>query len=290
MSHSTLMAVLLGSSLMSTVVFHGKEFKFPEGTSQQQMEQVLSEYVVSQGGASQFIPRPDSDAAMRSENTALTPTQSYVAAPQEGVEPEVVQSPISLTNDQQGFADVIAEVETGGLSNRSIRTKVRPGRGSTKGSSAYGKYQITRGLLSGTIRNAQVTFSEQELAAANELMNRQEIGLAIGGRDRVNYQAGGSRHSLAQRWAKEYGYEGDVESFLNDFDYGGTYGLAEDADFQVLYESMARKLLNKTLKDAGGDVVKAAGVWHGGPKGAGKSTEMYKQKVRRLLGENDGAS
>ena len=286
MSRSTLMALLVGSSLMSTVIFHGKQFEFPVGTSQDQMEQVLSEYVVQKGSASEFIPTPDSDAAMRSENTSLAPAEGYAELLEGSGNAEVIQSPISLTKDQQDFAEVIAQVETGGLKNRSIRTKARPGIGSVKGSSAYGTYQITRGLLRGSIANKTVDFSQQELNAAQELMNRQEIGLAIGGRDRKNYQAGGARHGLAQRWAKQYGYENDVESFLNDFDYGGTYGLAEDADFQVLYESMARKLLNKTLKDAGGDVVQAAGVWHGGPKGAGASTEMYKNKVRRILGES----
>ena len=199
-----------------------------------------------------------------------------------------LQNPVPLTDKQAEFAKNIAQIETGGLQNRSVRTQVKPS-GSQKGSSAYGTYQITHGLLRGTLENQVIALSGQERAAAEELMARQEVSLSIGGRDRVNYQAGGTKHGIAQKWAKEYGYE-DVESFLNDFDYGGTLGLADDADFQVLYESFARKLLNKHLKDAGGDMVAAAAVWHGGPTGAGKTTEQYKQKMRKLMEASNGGS
>lgn len=276
MLHLILMAhLILEVSSMTTVNFQGQTFKFPAGASEAQIGDALKEYVVSTAAAS-TLPAEDASASTRTENISNVPTESYL-----GEGEEVVQTPIGLKEDQQQFADGIAQVETGGLKQRGIRTKVRPSSDGA-GSSAYGKYQITHGLLSGAIDTGFIDLTEQEMKAAKELMTRQEMALTVGGRDRADYQTGGSKYSAAQKWAKEYGYS-DVESFLDDFDYGGTYGLAEDSDFQVLYESFARKLLNKTLEKAGGDMVKAGGVWHGGPKGAGKSTEMYKKKLKRVL-------
>ena len=268
------------SNGMPVVQFKDQRFNFPAGATEEQMKQAIGQYIESQGGASQFLPTPDSDHAMRSENPQLAPSESYLPeATPEGEQP-VIQQVHPVSGKVAQFAEVIADVETGGQPERSIRTKAKP-TVDGRGSSAYGTYQITRGLLRGALENNTVNFTEQERAAAQELINRQEIALAVGGRDRKHYQKGGSKHGMAQRWAKSYGYE-DVNQFLDDFDYGGTYGLAEDGDFQVLYESFARKLLNHTLKQAEGDVFKAARVWHGGPKGAGKSTDLYEQKVRKV--------
>lgn len=274
-------ALTLGASDMPVVNFQGQQFNFPPGTSEAQIGDALKEYMV-QSATARSMPSNDSSSDVRTENTSRVPTESYLQ------EEETLQSPVGLTAEQQKFADNIAQIETGGLAQRGVRTMVRPSEGQS-GSSAYGKYQITHGLLSGTIRNGDIPFTEQEMAAANELLTRQEMALALGGRDRVHYQSGGSKYGIAQKWAKEYGYD-DVEAFLDDFDYGGTLGLAEDGDFQVLYESFARKLLNKTLEDAGGDMLAAAGVWHGGPKGAGSATELYKQKMKRLLEAGNGDS
>lgn len=258
---------------MQKVEFQGKHFEFPAQATPEQIEGALKQYLESRPTAD-GLSTPDKSASLRTEEQ-YTPAESYFA---EGE--EQLQALQKMNAEQTKFAETIAEVETGGLQNRSVRTQVRPG-GSGQGSSAYGTYQITHGLLSGYIENQVVQFSEQERAAADELLRRQQISLAIGGRDRVKYQEGGAKHGQAVSWAKSYGYE-DVQSFLDAFDYGGNLGLSNDAEFQVLYESFARKMLNKHLKDAGGDPFKAARVWHGGPKGAGKKTDMYEQKVRKL--------
>ena len=276
MLHLILMVALtLGASSMTVVKFQGQQFNFPLGTNEAQIGDALKEYMF-QSASARSLMSTDVSADVRIENTSRTPTESYVQG-----EEATLQSPVTLKPEQQKFADNIAQIETGGLAQRGVRTMVRPS-GEGKGSSAYGKYQITHGLLRGAIDNEFIEFSQQELTAAEELLARQEMALAIGGRDRAKYQQGGSEYGIAQKWAQTYGYE-DVESFLDDFDYGGTYGLAEDGDFQVLYESFARKLLNKTLEQAGGDMVAAAGVWHGGPKGAGANTDMYKEKMKRLM-------
>lgn len=262
---------------MQKVEFQGRQFEFPTQASKEQIEGALQQYLQSQPTAA-GLSTPDKSAAMRTEEQ-YAPTESYLGESVEGETPQL-QALHKMNKEQRQFADAIAEVETGGLQNRSVRTQVKP-NGDGAGSSAYGTYQITHGLLSGYIENKVVEFSEQELAAANELLRRQEISLAIGGRDRVKYQSGGAKHGQAVAWAKAYGYE-DVESFLDAFDYGGNLGLSNDAEFQVLYESLARKMLNRHLKDAGGDPFKAARQWHGGPKGAGKKTDMYEQKVRKV--------
>ena len=263
---------------MQKVEFQGKRFEFPAQATQEQIESALMQYMESRPTAD-GMSSPDKSAKLRTEEQ-YAPVESYF---DEG--DEALQAVQKLTAQEQRFAEAIAEVETGGLQNRSVRTMVRP-NGSNKGSSAYGTYQITHGLLSGYLEGGVIPFSEQEQKAAEELLRRQEIALTIGGRDRSKYEASGRLHGQAQAWAKSYGYE-TVKEFLDDFDYGGTLGLGNDAEFQVLYESFARKMLNKHLKDAGNDPFKAARIWHGGPKGAGNKTKMYEQKVRKIYEQSD---
>jgi hypothetical protein len=257
------------------VEFQGQRFEFPAQATTEQIQKTLGQWRQDQPTVS-GLSTPDKSAGLRTEDTSYAPTESYFENPEDRL--QVLQS---LNTKQSEFAELIAEVETGSQPNRSIRTKVKP-TGGNAGSSAYGTYQITHGLLSGWVEQGK--FSGQEQAAAQELLRRQEISLAIGGRDRVKYEAGGAKHAQGKAWATAYGYE-TVEEFLDDFDYGGTLGLGNDAQFQVLYESFARKMLNQHLRDANGDVLKAAAVWHGGPKGAGKTTKQYVEKVRRLMDE-----
>ena len=104
---------------------------------------------------------------------------------------------------------------------------------------------------------------------------------------RSRYARGGERAAQGALWAKQYGYE-DVNKFLEDFDYGGSLGLADNAEFQYLYENAARKLLMRHLKDAGGDAVQAAAVWHGGPSWqtakSKNDTLAYIARMRKLMG------
>lgn len=262
-------------AMAKKVEFQGNMFEFPEAATTQQIQDALGQWRESRPTVD-GLSTPDTSAGMRTENVSYAPTESYFENPE-----DVTQTLQVLNQQEMGFAELIAEVETGGVPNRSIRTKARP-TGTNAGSSAYGTYQITHGLLSGYVEMG--IFSAQETAAAQELLRRQEISLAIGGRDRKKYEEGGRLHAQGRQWAASYGYD-SVTEFLDDFDYGGTLGLSGDGTFQVLYESFARKMLNKHLSDANGDILKAARVWHGGPKGAGKSTEQYVNKVRRLLDE-----
>lgn len=285
MRHVTLMAlgILVGVISMPIVNFEGKQFKFPDGTSQEEMGKALDQYIAQGTSASQALPTPDSDAAVRSERTNIARRESYVPKNEDGTDGLFPDLP-PLSGPQAEFATRIAEIETGGLDNRFVRTGVKPQPGQP-GSSAYGTYQITRGLLRGTLEQELVNFTPAEREAAQELIERQEIALTIGGVDRKTYQKGGPKYGLALRWARQYGYE-DVESFLTDFDYKGTLGLADDGDFQVLYESFARKMLNKTLEQAGGDELLAAGIWHGGENKRkwSASTRQYQNKMRLLQG------
>ncbi|MFG1501701.1 hypothetical protein ABMA70_15955 [Halobacteriovorax sp. XZX-3] len=267
---------------MPQVEFRGQRFSFPEGATEEQISGVLRDYMETQPTAN-GMSTPDRSAAIRTEN-GYAPTESYFGETMDGEEPKLQDVP-KLTAEQRRFAEAIAQVETGGLDNRFIRTKVKP-NGTAAGSSAYGTYQITHGLLSGYLDKGVVSLTEQERAAAEELLRRQEIALTIGGRDRAKYQKGGIYQSQGVRWAKAYGFE-NVDEFLDAFDYGGTLGLDDDAEFQTLYESFARKMLNKHLDEAGGNPFKAARIWHGGPKGAGATTDNYERKVRRIYEQGD---
>lgn len=283
-----LMVTLYGNSNM-LVDFEGTQYDFPDGTGDDEVASVLNSYVIEQSSAASALPTPDTAASTRTERVSYKPRESYLPQPEDGTE-AVMPEMTELNDQQRQFADLIGEVETGGEESRSIRTKVKP-TGDGAGSSAYGTYQITHGLLSGVVEGNSIGLNEAELSAAQELLDRQELALTIGGRDRAKYQKGGAKYGMAQKWAKTYGYE-TVEEFLTDFDYGGTLGLEDDADFQVLYESFARKLLNDTLKQAGGDVAKAAGIWHGGANTSkwGATTKQYQQKVAKLLGVNGGTN
>lgn len=196
---------------------------------------------------------------------------------------EEMEGLLPLNDTELGFASTIGEIETGGLENRFIRTKM-----AGTGSSAYGPYQITRGLLRGTLKNSPDLFDEQEREVVEDLIARQSVSLAVGGSDRKKYEKGGLRYGQARKWATQYGFD-DVNSFLDAFDYGGDFGLSEDGDFMVQYENIGRKLLRKHLTEAGGDAVQAAAVWHGGPNWKRgkhrKQTQAYISKYRSLTGE-----
>jgi hypothetical protein len=191
----------------------------------------------------------------------------------------------SLSKDERVFRDSIVQVETGGVDNAYIRTTVKPKKGEA-GSSAYGPAQITRGLLVTYLANRRKLFKPSEIDMLLDLTDRQKVSLIIGGTDRKAYSRGGSNAAYGAFMADAYGYD-DVEEFLDDFDYGGTLGLGVDANFKVQYENVARKMLKQTLKDAGGDQLEAASVWHGGTnwrksKAHRKYTDQYRMKFGKL--------
>jgi hypothetical protein len=274
-----LFLLTINGGFMPQVNFMGQTHNFPDNFDNKMIQQALSSFSEASPTA-QHISTPDASNAMRTERTNVSATQEYVG------EGETFPELPSLNADQQQFIDTIGQIETGGLENRYIRTKVKPQPGGA-GSSAYGPYQITHGLLSNTIDQSGELFDPVELRAAQELLERQEISLAIGGSDRKKYERGGNKHSMAQKWANDYGFE-SVDKFLDAFDYGGDFGLAKDGDFQTLYESFGRKMLLKQLKDANGDALEAASQWHGGAnwkKGKHKgTTEQYRKKYERIVG------
>lgn len=187
---------------------------------------------------------------------------------------------MKLNAEQQSFADKIRQIETGGLKNPFIRTKA-----AGTGSSAYGPYQITRGLLTAQLKANPNLFDPTETAVIKDLINRQSIALAVGGSDRGKYLPGGSKQAQGAAWAKQYGFA-NVTDFVNAFDYGGDFGLSGNADFQITYEAVAAKLLAAQLDETGGDALEAASRWHGGKgwrNAASRAhTDVYRKRFTAL--------
>lgn len=256
------------------VEFLGEIHEYPDTWNDFQIGNAITAYM-KEKPASEVMDKPDDSREMRTERLNVGAVTEYVAK-----EEQFPELP-TLNLNERMFVDTIAEIETGGLSNKFIRTKVNG-----SGSSAFGRYQITHGLLSGTIAQSPDLFEEAELRAAQELVERQEISLAVGGSDIPKYQAGGERHHQAKLWASKYGYD-DVNEFLTAFDYGGDFGLGDNAEFQNLYEGFARKMLLKELKGADNDPIEAASRWHGGLKWrkakSRKTTDKYREKYKAII-------
>lgn len=251
------------------IEFEGQQHEFPDDFTDEEVSAALEDFT-SDNAAAVSLPTFD-------DSGSDTGYQGTVTIPVDDLETDGL---VSLSAAEQKFADDIAEIETGNLQNRFIRTQVK---GSA--SSAYGTYQITRGLLRGTLQNNPDVFTEAEQRAAQALIERQSVALAVGGSDRAAYEPGGRKHAMALRWAQQYGYD-NVKTFLDDFDYGGTLGLSNNGQFQVMYENIGRKLLQQHLKDADGNGQQAAAVWHGGPKWKNSThkgtTQQYINKYNRL--------
>lgn len=188
---------------------------------------------------------------------------------------------MKLNQQQQQFVNRIRQLETGGLQNPFIRTKAKG-----TGSSAYGPYQITRGLIQAQLKAAPDMFTQQEQQVMQDLIKRQSIALAVGGKDRATYSRGGAKQAQGAAWAKYYGFD-SVDAFLSAFDYGGDYGLSADSDFQIAYEGIAHKLLAAQLDETGGDALEAASRWHGGKGWRNASsrphTDTYRQRFQKLV-------
>lgn len=187
---------------------------------------------------------------------------------------------MKLNDQQKRFAQNIRAIETGGVDNPYIRTKA-----AGTGSSAYGPVQITKSLLESTLRSNPDMFTDAERAAMEDLVTRQKIALAVGGRDRAKYARGGVKMAQGAAWAKKFGFD-DVNSFLNAFDYGGDFGLSGNPEFQLHYESVAEKMLVAQLEETGGDELEAASRWHGGRgwKNASsrQQTDAYRKRYQKL--------
>lgn len=252
------------------VTFGGQHFDFPDDATDDEIGDALQElgdFGVEQGGAAISMNRV-------SEMLSLDEIDQLFAV-SSGQE-----SMMKLNDQQKRFAQTIRTIETGGVENPYIRTKA-----AGTGSSAYGPVQITKSLLESTLSKTPDLFTDAERAAMEDLVLRQKIALAVGGSDRAKYARGGVKMAQGAAWASKFGFA-DVDSFLNAFDYGGDFGLSQDSNFQVLYESVAEKLLVSHLDEAGGDELEAASRWHGGRgwKNAPsrKQTDIYRQRYQKL--------
>jgi hypothetical protein len=158
------------------------------------------------------------------------------------------------------FIEAVRGQETGNLKDPFIRTKINSGAGS----SAYGPYQTTKGLVDSALANDLYGFDAAEKAVMSKLSSQQDTALKIGGGDRKKYE---------EYFTKEQ---------LDRFDYGGTYNFSELEKAKI--ESAQLKMVNKTLDDADGDLEEAAKVWHGGGNhGDRKDHVEYSESVMKRL-------
>lgn len=253
------------------VTFGGQLFDFPDDVSDAKIGEVLGDLGVAdveQGGAAISMGRQPDTFYLDEIDQLLTVGDS------EGGDY------MKLNEQQKRFAQNIRTIETGGVENPFIRTKAVG-----TGSSAYGPVQITKGLLEATLSKKPEMFTDSERSAMEDLVLRQKVALAVGGSDRAKYARGGAKMVQGAAWAAKFGFA-DVDSFLNAFDYGGDFGLGNDVQFQLLYESVADKLLVAQLDEAGGDELEAASRWHGGTgwktASSRKHTDIYRQRYQKL--------
>jgi hypothetical protein len=180
---------------------------------------------------------------------------------------------------KEAYLGRIAQIETGGLTDKFIRTKA-----AGSGSSAYGPYQVTMGLTEEYLEKHADIFSPEELRALKEIRDRQKTSLAIGGSDRKAYERGGVKAFEGQRLALMYGFS-DVDEFLTAFDYGGDFGYKGDKD---ALQSAQEKMALRHYEENEGNELQAAAEWHGG-KGWKTSphlpqTQDYLRKYQYLQG------
>lgn len=256
------------------VEFEGTIHEFPSDWDNEQIGAALQMFGDGQPVAEREPPQNPITPAEQEALSLLHTRPDDGAADHTDLEEQ--EGLLSLNSTQETFRNTIAKIETGGLDNEWTRTKVK-GSGST----AYGTYQITRGLIRGYLDTKSNLFNESEIAAMRELDKRQSIAIKVGGKDRASYEAGGANHAQAKRWTQELGFA-SVSDMLDAFDYGGDYGLADNVDWQFQYENFARRMMNDHLKMTGGDALEAASIWHGGTnwkKGKHKKqTDIYRKK------------
>lgn len=260
--------------------FEGQEYTFPDDASNEEISTALGKLNVQVKSTEPKTDQKEEDALFQqSEESELLADEN---APTTKRVSDFKQE--SLNPEERTFRDKIVEVETGGLSNKYARTSIKPKDGE-KGSSAYGPAQITKGLLVEFLTKRGKMFTDDEVKAMLELVDRQKVSLKIGGRDRADYEEGGTHAAYGAHMAEQYGYD-TVEEFLEAFDYAGDLGLSKDTKFKLQYENFSRKMLKATLKDAKGDQLLAASVWHGGEKWKTSSskgdTARYRDKFNRI--------
>lgn len=283
------------------VMFEGQEYAFPDDATDSEMSTALGKLNIQVKSTEPKTSAEDENALFAKQDEQQAPSTGGDVQPQgganessrnasEGATDTASQSRVSslkqesLNEDERIFRDKIVKIESGGLAQPYARTGIRP-EGGQSGSSAYGPAQITKGLIVNYLTKRGKLFEDSEVEAMLNLMDRQKVALKIGGRDRESYEKGGSNAAYADFMAEQYGYD-TVEEFLDAFDYSGDLGLSKDNQFKLQYENFSRKMLKDTLKEAKGDQLLAASVWHGGENwktAASKGdTKRYRDKFERL--------
>lgn len=276
--------------MVQRVEFEGTIHEFPDDFSEEEIGGMLDSFDpntldnIFDGDGRQELPTEGTtamtDGIFQPELETISAEEEAELFPESDLRVREQELPV-MNAKLQGFHERITSIETGKLEETFIRTQVNG-----SGSSAYGPVQITRGLVMGYMKNKSKLFTVPEREAMLEMAERQRISLKIGGSDITKHQRGGSEHAQARVWAKRYGYE-TVDEFLTAFDYGGDFGLADDEDFALKYESFSRKMLQDTLKGAKGDEMEAASRWHGGmawsTAKSKKGTKAYREKYQALL-------
>lgn len=260
---------------MPKIEFEGQVHEFPDDWSNDDISMALQSY-----GNGEQVVQPDHTTMSEEDRVVMSEQHTRPDAGGLGFESQL----FNLNAKQEAFRANIQKIETGGMPSEWTRTNVK-GSAST----AYGTYQVTRGLLNGYLDTKRALFTEEEQGAMEELVRRQSIAIAVGGKDRAKYEAGGANHAQAKLWAKDFGYA-SVGDMLDDFDYGGSYGLEGDVEWQMHYENFSRKMLVDHLKQTGGDALEAASLWHGGTNWKKakhkKDTEVYRRKYQTLTKGN----
>ena len=129
--------------------------------------------------------------------------------------------------------DAVANAETGGESNKWIRTKVQPKGGST----AYGPTQLTRKL------------SNDYLTRFPNLWDRGEKAYL------------GRFDEQGKKFVR-YGKEPNRKGYEPRFDYGGSGSLTNDTN-KAMYRVIAQKIMNKKMQENNDNVYQALKSWRG---------------------------
>ena len=152
------------------------------------------------------------------------------------------------------FYVALAHAETGSFDNPWIRTTHKPALGST----AYGPLQITAGLVEDFLKRYPELFDEE----MQEYVKRY-LAQAI----EFN------RHGYARNADRPADHD-------PRYDYGGEGHLGHLERDRLLYEKMAKSLLQKIIDENGGDTDKIIRRWRGVSE---SSDPSYYDKVRSKL-------
>jgi hypothetical protein len=163
---------------------------------------------------------------------------------------EVVQENESVAPDVDKVYRALSKAETGGEKNPWIRTREIP----EDGSSAWGPVQMTRTLVKDYLKRMPDEFDVNQTAFGKNLISQADKFL-------------------------EFGNEPNKPGYDPIYEYGGTGHLTRDND-KVLYENLAKRIIELKLQDSGGDMSSFLKDWRGSSPSEsylGRFNEIYNQ-------------